>query len=157
MIVEYGMIKRFYSDRCAKRSGVPLMSHIDEGLAILDDLGAGTQTKAAFCLHPLLQDYAELVNNFEYVLTKANPKAILLAMEYRNKAQAYLCRPHTDNWTQEDIKIYVGDLLPEVQQMLVADKIQNQKDFNIYHKGTHVRSKQLENYFNNWLEYLGGQ
>ena len=39
--------------------------------------------------------------------------------------------------------------------MLLADKIQNRKDFERYHKGTHQRSAELEQYFKNWLTRLG--
>jgi len=36
----------------------------------------------------------------------------------------------------------------------VADKIQNYKDFLIYHQKTHARSKELNEYFQNWLKKL---
>ena len=38
--------------------------------------------------------------------------------------------------------------------MLIADKIQNKKDFELYHKGSHPRSMELDHYFNNWLKRL---
>lgn len=38
--------------------------------------------------------------------------------------------------------------------MLIADKVQNYKDFEIYHKSTHPRSKELDQYFKNWLQKL---
>jgi hypothetical protein len=38
--------------------------------------------------------------------------------------------------------------------MLFADKVQNEKDFALYHEGTHARSKELREYFNNWLNIL---
>jgi hypothetical protein len=53
--IEYKMIKAHYCDRVAKRSQVPLMNHIDEGLIILEAIGAVESTKKAFCLHPLFQ------------------------------------------------------------------------------------------------------
>ena len=46
-------------------------------------------------------------------------------------------------------------MLPEVRDMLIADKIQNYKDFLFYHKGTHPRSRELEEYFKNWFGILG--
>ncbi|UUZ75443.1 hypothetical protein LP414_27390 [Polaromonas sp. P1(28)-13] len=39
--LEYAAIKAFYGQRCAARSKVPLMNHIDEGLVIIRQL-AGT-------------------------------------------------------------------------------------------------------------------
>jgi hypothetical protein len=41
--------------------------------------------------------------------------------------------------------------LEEVNKMLVADKIQNRKDFEIYHKENHPRAVELDKYFKNWL------
>ena len=38
--------------------------------------------------------------------------------------------------------------------MLIADKIQNRKDFELYHKETHPRSAELDKYFRNWLQKL---
>jgi hypothetical protein len=38
--------------------------------------------------------------------------------------------------------------------MLIADKIQNRKDFELYHLGKHERSSELDSYFKNWLERL---
>lgn len=35
--------------------------------------------------------------------------------------------------------------------MLVADKVQNYKDFSLYHADTHPRAKELERYFQNWF------
>jgi len=44
--------------------------------------------------------------------------------------------------------------LKEVNDMLISDKIQNRKDFEIYHLGKHERSSQLDQYFKNWLTKL---
>ena len=41
------------------------------------------------------------------------------------------------------------------QKREIADKIQNRKDFELYHELTHPRSKELIQYFKNWLEKLG--
>ncbi|MDJ1501575.1 hypothetical protein [Xanthocytophaga agilis] len=45
--------------------------------------------------------------------------------------------------------------LNEVNQMLIADKIQNRKDFERYHQQSHARSEELTIYFANWLKRLG--
>lgn len=143
----YKKIKIFYSDRFAKRSKVPLINHIDEGLLILDYLGADSLVKDAFCLHPLFQDSEELVNTIndsDYNLIDV--KSIILAMEYRHVANSFLSGKKKENMLpliNEDVAV-----------MLVADKVQNYKDFLTYHKDTHKNSKRLDAYFNEWFDVL---
>lgn len=151
---EYRLIHTYYGQRKASRSQVPLINHINEGLDILEGLGASNIEGRAFCLHPLLQDDHALVQNWARVALDCPADSVLLAMEYRRAANAYLCRDATDHYTQVEMAQAVGSLLPQVRLMLIADKRQNQKDFRIYHKGTHVRSPQLERYFINWRIYL---
>ena len=87
--VEYQLIKKFYGDRVAKRSQVPLINHIDEGLIVLKAIGAVETTKRAFCLHPLLQADADLQENY-YISSFVDHHALLLAMEYRSVANEFL-------------------------------------------------------------------
>lgn len=167
---EYELIQQFYGNRTAERSKIPLMNHIDEGLAILDRLNAWPATKAAFCLHPMIQDPGDLFRNNARLRhdPKVDRTALRLATGYytgpgypgwgyRNHAQAYLCKPHTDDWDLDRIKaeIHFDAMHPQVKKMLIADKIQNQKDFLAAHDGTHPRSKELTKYFENWLKILG--
>ena len=70
-------------------------------------------------------------------------------MEYRNVANRGL---HCYQVT-ESSKIYLSPI-KEVNDMLIADKVQNRKDFLIYHYGTHPKSQDLDKYFKNWLEAL---
>ena len=39
--------------------------------------------------------------------------------------------------------------------MLVADKVQNLKDFVLHHLGSHKRSDELYRYYHRWLQHLG--
>jgi hypothetical protein len=153
---EHQLISEYYGDRCARRSGIPLMNHIDEGIEILTELGAKEYVKAAFCLHPLLQGDAEYTMFIDKIGNdpKVNSAALVLALDYRRAANAYLCKPHTDSWTQDEISEAVGPLLEDLRFMLIADKKQNQRDFLHAHKRTHKRSDQLTKYFENWMEYL---
>lgn len=151
---EYREISSFYGTTVAKRSQVPLMNHINEGIDIMERLNASAESIRAYCLHPVFQSDNDFSENYEksrqfdsYVMT--------LVMEYRKSANAYLCRPSTDGFDMRDIKRAVGNLITPVKHMLIADKIQNRKDFMLYHHGTHKRSDQLFSYFNNWIEYLG--
>lgn len=75
--------------------------------------------------------------------------AVLLAMEYRNIANQYLS--HRVINSIDDIEL---GPVPGIRQMLIADKIQNYKDFLIYHKDTHERAAELDEYFKNWLAKL---
>jgi hypothetical protein len=147
---EYQQVERFYGDRTAERSGVYFMNHVDEGLAVLHHIGATERAKRAFCLHPLLQNDADLVGSYPRAaeLTR-DPQVLLLAMEYRNIANASLS--HRTLSGPSDIPL---GPLDEVRQMLVADKIQNAKDFILHHRSTHARSSELERYFRLWLERL---
>lgn len=154
---EYKLIAREYGQQRAQRSQVLLIDHIHQGLEIMDLFGATVQAKLAYCLHPLVQNWVDLEANMRKICAEdmLNPRALILAMEYRNKANRYLCKPENDNlsWTQLDG--IVGNLLPEVRHMLIADKIQNNKDFMLHHYGTHERSNHLAQYFLNWFRILG--
>jgi hypothetical protein len=128
-----------------------MINHIDEGLHILKRIGASELAMRAYCLHPLLQGDVELKIFWEKeVLVRAQEwdmSVIALALEYRNIANAYLShKPSTDT----------PDISPidDVNHMLVADKIQNRKDFEIFHKGTHPKSDRLVEYFDQWLRRL---
>lgn len=45
--------------------------------------------------------------------------------------------------------------LAEVNAMLIADKVQNRKDFEIHHAATHPNRAVLARYFRNGLRRLG--
>lgn len=153
---EYALIKDYYSTKTAKRSGVPLINHIDEGIDMLRAMGAAELSIRAFCLHPLAQagddGWTIMLHNVR--LKNIQQHSVSLAQQYAIAANAFLCRPATDHFTQTDLCREVGPLNQYLIHMLVADKIQNEKDFELYHKATHPRSKQLTHYFNLWLDYL---
>jgi hypothetical protein len=144
---EYKMISLYYGDRVAKRSQVPLMNHINEGLIVLERISATDAAMRAFCVHPMLQADADLKANKHLYL---EPEIMMLAMEYRNIANAFLS-DKMDDTIIGDIKL---SPLFEVNEMLIADKVQNYKDFITYHRDTHPRSRELSRYFLNWLAAL---
>jgi hypothetical protein len=149
---EYAAIAAHYGDRTAQRSGVPLIHHIREGLVILAGRPHGTdRAQRAFCLHPLVQADADLAASYPAIASLTDDHAVLaLAMEYRNIANRTLSARVIAG--ADDIPL---SPLAEVNAMLAADKIQNRKDFERYHKGTHARSDALDRYFRLWLERLG--
>ena len=149
-MLEYQLIQKEYGERVAERSKVPLINHIDEGLAILDSIGANLLAKRAYCLHPLVQADEALIKFYHSEDSMAvSSRVLLLALEYRKVANAYLSHRKIKNISEIELS-----LIEEVNQMLYADKVQNQKDFLIYHRGKHSRSNELEKYFNNWLKKL---
>jgi hypothetical protein len=146
---EYAAINEFYGKQTANRSRLLLMRHIDDGLHILALNGASDMAKAAFCLHPIVQ------NNEAVDVSWSS--AYSLACEYRDKANAYLCRTDTD-WISnaEDVQSVVGEMTDDCRAMLIADKRQNYGDFIATHYGKHARSKELDRYFRLWIAYLEG-
>ena len=150
----YRAIREFYGERRAERSGVALIAHIDEGLRVLDCIGASLPARRAFCLHPMLQGDVELAAALlpSGTLLSCDPDrdALMLAMEYRAVANAYLSRHFVDG--EDCIAL---SPLKDVNDMLIADKVQNRKDFEIHHAATHHRSDVLAQYFANWLRALG--
>lgn len=144
---EYKMIEDYYGADKAARSGVYLMNHIDEGLAILEWIGASELAKKAYALHPILQGDEALLKNIDKFDIK--PDVLVRVMEYRNIANAYLSRRNII-----DINEIRLSPIKDVNDMLIADKIQNRKDFELYHEGNHARSPYLAQYFRNWLKRL---
>lgn len=99
MSTGYERIVEFYGDRTAKRSGVPLINHINEGLTILDRLEAHPDVKEAFCIHPMIQDDVDLRANYNHLISGTGGEKLYLpiranviglALEYRNVANNFL-------------------------------------------------------------------
>jgi len=147
---EYRAISALYGDQVARRSGVPLMNHVDEGLELLRGWSASDLTMRAYCLHPIVQ-------SDEPIDVSWSP-AYPLACEYRDRANAYLCRPETDGVTTlAQVRALVGESMSRgCGLMLLADKTQNLRDFERHHGTTHPRREQLRAYFALWLRYLHG-
>lgn len=155
---EYKAIKEFYGDRTAKRSGVPLINHIHEGIMVLELFCATDAAKRAYMLHPMFQNDDELGSvgvNFANRNPDADPFIIMLAMEYRARANGWLSNKVEDKNNPTFNGWPSAGAIREVKLMLIADKIQNRKDFELYHEATHERSEELDAYFRIWLEVLG--
>lgn len=147
--IEYQLIKAHYADRTAERSGVPLINHIDEGLIVLDAISATENARRAFCIHPLIQKDTDLYQNYLMIAESVSSSVVMLAMEYRNIA---------NQWLSDKARSVIPPTLSplyEVNDMLIADKVQNRKDFLRYHLATHERAEDLSIYFTRWLGALG--
>lgn len=156
----YKTIKNLYKGKYAKRSGLPYINHIDEGIKILEHFNAPRNAVNGFILHPIFQgdvDLKYIINSkeeLEQLLDRMNPYLIMCVMEYRNKANAYLSKDYeTGNPSLSPIE--------EVNWMLLADKIQNYKDFLKHqtYEGnnptmTEDKWNKLDGYFQEWLAFL---
>jgi len=147
-MIEYAAIKDYYEGKRAKRSGVLYMNHIDEGLVVLDEINASEWAKRAFCLHPIVQEDSALEENFDW-LRQFHPWVVALTVEYRSVANDYLSQ--CESRPAQEIRL---SPLQDVNDMLVADKVQNYKDFLTYHLKTHPRSQRIDQYFRQWLARL---
>jgi hypothetical protein len=143
----YKLIQNYYGDLKSQRSKVPFIYHIDEGGTILNHLKASNNVKDAYYLHPLLQSDDEFNKNKSLDYNNISSESIILACEYRRVANSYL--------SYMDINNFVGFTNIDIKLMLIADKIQNYKDFMVHHKGIHAKSDILEQYFLNWFDLLG--
>lgn len=152
----YLAVERQCGDTRAKRSGLSYMNHIDEGLRVLHRwLGASDRAKQAWCLHPLVQSDDDLRRTYaDGLLDAFEPAVVALALEYRNIANAFLSGME-DHPGNADPSRIARSPLAEVDAMLVADKVQNYKDFLRYHRDSHPRADRLDNYFRRWLAALG--
>jgi hypothetical protein len=88
---EYRAIEMHYGERRTARSNVPLIRHVDEGLFVLTTRGVSEPARRAFCLHPRVQEDADLATTFPRIGELSDdPRVIALALEYRNIANATL-------------------------------------------------------------------
>ncbi len=126
-----------------------ILAGVIDSLLVLDFIKASNIAKKAYCLHPLVQSDENLLL-YADSLQNLDSRVLIAAMEYRNIANAHLS--HRKITYLDEIKL---SPLKAVNDMLIADKIQNRKDFEIYHKDRHERSDELDCYFRDWLRRLG--
>lgn len=144
---EYKLAKQILTPIRAKRTGENHFTHVEEGIRILTAIGASDVTKKAFALHPLVQKEEDFLANF-MLLGNCNQYALMLAVEYRWVA---------NNGTRRNLGNgpVVLSGLKEVNQMLIADKVQNRMSFRRNFKPTDPDYADLEAYFEKWLVALG--
>lgn len=148
---EYQAIFNYYGQRTTKRTAVLLIHHIDEGLMVLRAISASEDAQRAFCLHPMFQEDAELAKNGTWLRDITDGYCGFLAAEYRNVANDYL---------SPKVKIANGippklSPLTDVNDMLIADKVQNRYEFEKNHLHTHSNRDILGIYFQQWFDVLG--
>lgn len=145
----YEIISSAYENKKANRSGMFYMNHIDEGLKILDAycLISGPRISEAWSVHPIVQGDLELNAAVRTgLINEIRSDVLCLAMEYRSWANAHL--------SSHPSKVPSYGTLSETRYLLIADKIQNRKDFDLYLKGRIPNSERLEEYFKEWFDVL---
>jgi GNAT superfamily N-acetyltransferase len=166
---EYRLALQFYGDHCAARTGLHFMNHVDEGLFVLRSSavkGCSEAAMRAYVLHPLVQGDEECASFLRRLSDKGNPAdpvhsidplVIALAIEYRSFANGYLSPNHADYFEGHRSGGDGVRLSPckDVNDMLIADKVQNRKDFDLMHAQSHPKAALLSSYFDAWLHKLG--
>ena len=88
---------------------------------------------------------------------------VALAIEYRHIANGYLSTQHAEvlaasvtdpHETAEGTGLIKLSPCKDVNDMLIADKIQNRKDFELFHAQEHPKRHLLDSYFRAWLQRL---
>lgn len=157
---EYRLIKEFYDDQRAKRSGVPYINHIIEGCAALWAMTGvesadvtvqeAREMQRAFCLHPFaqnsLKEFTDLACKHEL-----HQRLIIWAADYAAIARQFLTvdLPH---YPTHPPRIVLSQIR-EVNLMLLADKIQNYKDLRHYNSLL-PNYAALNYYFEHWISEL---
>lgn len=153
-MLEYELIKKYYEYKVAKRSGIPYINHIDEGLLLLNyKLRAkDSVSHRAFCLHPFYQD------NIRIDTTKISGHSTRVAYFYSIIANTFLRHNYKNNndlshWIPSYHSVLCNDKSSNVYNMLYADKIQNYKDF-MKHYNSYSEAESIEEYFLWWFDVL---
>ena len=161
----YKTISQFYKGKKTSKN-IPYINHIDEGVGYLELMGVSDTVVNAFILHPFVQCVNLKGTYNKTLLTKSEleeyvdifelePDVAYELLLYRKYANSYLCRPDTDGAAIMEAYSLI-DTLQNHQttvRMLIADKLQNFKDF-IKYREDHERAKHLTQYFIYWLSIL---
>ena len=152
----YVTISKYLGNDYTYKSKKFKMDHIDEGLAVMEWRKASKFAKSAFCLHPMVQDDCDLRKHKrgkELSLPDSMvPMPVLInVMEFRATANEYRLFNHPRRKIKNIYDIRKSPL-KDVDEMLIADKVQDRKDFEIY--GVYGDEKEHVEYFKNWLERL---
>lgn len=152
---EYEMAKKMLGSKTTTDGRTLLIEQVDQTLKVLNHLSSWPAVMRAACLRPLLQDD----HTFEYGWKTAckngvQPRALVLAMEFRRVANSYLCNTLTDYWDDEEVRIRLGLVIPPVRAMLIAHKTVGYYQFLMQQAQTHFRRKELRAYFERWFRIL---
>ena len=143
--------------------GLPAGGLDDEATALLHELNEGF-TSSAQAIEETSQALTSvngglkgIADNVELLASNAEESASsILEMAAANDevAESMLNLAASVQETATSIEEIALSPLPEVTDMLRADKVQNYKDFLLHHRDTHPRAAALERYFQQWLRRL---
>lgn len=140
---EYREVASYYGNQKAKRSGFFYMNHIDEGFAILRKFGAKDYVLKAWLLHPLFQVDLEDFHKRNYGNLQLDMSTVMMGLAYRELANSYLPKNYRTGAPVVEVV--------ELRQMLLADKIQNDKDRRRNTSIEPWRKEELDIYFGKWM------
>lgn len=152
--VSFQRISRHYGATAAQRTKLPWINHIVEGVVLIHQLGGRIGAADAFCWHPLIQSdttYLEtLVEMRRHYNLNTNGEVLVNVLGYRDAANRWLRGVvNKDNQPKKHP-------LESVNVMLMADKIQNRKDFEANERLFSVEdAASLHYYFDCWFNTLG--
>lgn len=134
MSYSYIAISSLYNNKKARRTQIPYMKHIDDGVKILQHLGVtDPEVYDAWLLHPLIQTMS--INQVEAFLSSyglpplhsgVSLNTIALAKQYADVANSFLPNVVDQN-LHHTFNIYIA--CPKLKALLIADKVQNYVDF----------------------------
>ena len=150
----YQLIKEHYGTRHSNRGNRPHIAHIQEGAWLhFHENGWNPIVQEAWCIHPLFQGDDTLIKSLTHPENwqSVQAGALIQTMEYRNIANGY-----TSKMPLRDPSRILLSPIPEVNQLLMADKLQNRKDYEQYVRPNLSKEEQtrLDTYFAAWFARL---
>lgn len=150
----FQQISRYYGATTTQRTKLPWINHIVEGVVLVQQLGGRIHAADAFCWHPLIQSddtFLETLAEMQrYYNLNTSGEVLVNTLGYRDAANRWLRGAVSkDNQPKKHP-------LNDVNIMLMADKIQNRKDFEANEKLFSVEdASSLHYYFDSWFTTLG--
>lgn len=149
----YISMREYLGDR-ATDTGIKDVDKIEQTLAILEWMKSSNICKIAACYIAKMSSEVELEKNWGSFSSKDDPKAILLAMEYRRIILQY----SIDSISSiHPSKVFTEIKLPNIKDVsdsILAHIMVNYYSFEKNYKDKHPRASRVQPYFINWLSKL---
>lgn len=154
---EYQAIQSIYGDqKTLQGNGVPFMNHINEGLHILHRIKASDNAQRAYCLHPIMQvnGLADEFLSSSY-LKEVDPRALVTAGMFANTVNAFPLGQFISGNLVGNVEEAAGLIKRnDVMDMILAEMVQNYKDFLNHEGQTDPDRAEINEYFLTWLRFL---